>query len=215
MKKILIFGAGEGSQEIIRVIIEDINKLNPTWKVLGYIDTDKSLKGKTIGGYKVLGTRYENDPSSIYGVCGIMDNRIRSKVMEEDIEKAGLLSASLVHPSVIFCDDFKHGEGLVLYPDVKISYNVKIGNGVIVNYNSVLGHDLRIGHNTFIGPSVTITGRIQLGNNCMIGAGAVFMPGIKISDNSVIGVGTTVMSNVKESNIVVDMPRKMITAIKK
>lgn len=215
MKKILIFGAGEGSQEILKVIIEDINKLYSTWEVLGYIDTDKSLKGKVIAGYKVLGDRYKGNPSDIYGISGLMDNSIRSKIIEEEIKKAGFQPASLVHPSVICSSDFKHGEGLVLYPSVQISHNVVIGNGVIVNYNSVLGHDLIIGDNTFIGPSVTIAGRNQLGCNCFIGAGAVFLPGIEVNDNAVIGAGTTVINNVKKSNMVIDMPRKMTNLIRK
>ena len=209
MKKILIFGAGEGSQEILRVIIEDINKLHSTWEVLGYIDPDKSLKGKVIAGYKVLGARYKGDPSGIYGTCGLIDNSTRAKIIEEEIKKAGFQPASLVHPSVICSSDFKHGEGLVMFPSVRISYNVEIGNNVIVNYNSILGHDLRIGDNSFIGPSVTITGGNYIGSNCTIGAGSVFLPGRKVDNNAVVGAGTIVLTNVEMDTMVMDMPRKI------
>jgi len=213
MKKIIIFGAGEGSKELVEIIIKDINDEKPTWDIIGFIDPDKALKGKEIAGYKVLGAKYEDQPSGIYGASGLLDNHIRSKIIKKEIKKAGFLLASIIHPSVVYPSDFKHGDGLVLYPSVKISYNVKIGNGIIVNYNSILGHDLRIGDNTVIGPSVTLPGRCQIGSNCMIGAGVVFVPGIKVKDDVVIGAGTTVMNNVKEKTLLIDMPRKIMKPI--
>ena len=38
MNKLLIFSAGQGGKELLFVIIEDINRINNCWNVLGFVD---------------------------------------------------------------------------------------------------------------------------------------------------------------------------------
>ena len=47
MKKILIFGAGRGSRDVLQ-LIEQINSKTMIWKVIAFIDTDDSLKNKKV-----------------------------------------------------------------------------------------------------------------------------------------------------------------------
>lgn len=213
MKKLIFFGAGEGSREVLHIIINDINKIKPTWQVLGFVDDDPKKSGINCDGYPVFGGEYNGDTKDIYGACGLMNNHHRNRIIEDKIIAKGFSLASLIHPSIIKSDDFEAGEGLIIFPGVKISYNVKLGRGVMVNYNCLLGHDLRVGDYSFIGPSVTIPGRCQIGRLCLIGAGATFVPGIKIEDNSIIGAGSTIFSNVRKNSSVVDLPRKLTKQI--
>ena len=221
MKKLLIFGAGDGSQEILKILIKDINNIAPTWDVLGFVDNkwidtnypelDKN-KEKTeavVSGCSVFGIEYFNDPADIYGICGIMEPCLRKKVTEEEIEKSGFKLASIVHPSVNKADDFEEVQGVIIFPNVSISYNVKLGRGVFINYNCVLGHDVAIGNYTTISPSSTVNARCLIGNTCSIGSGSTLVPGIKMEDNSLIGAGSTIFSKVKSRTSVTDFPRKI------
>ena len=52
MKKIAIFGAGGFGREVA-FLIEDINKKNCQWKIIGFLDNTK--KNEIINDYKVLG----------------------------------------------------------------------------------------------------------------------------------------------------------------
>jgi len=212
MKNLLIFGAGQGGKEIVKVLINGINKNKDVWNILGFIDNDKKLNGKQIYGIPVR-SKYEGKEKNVYAICSLRNNTIRKKIIENEIERNNYKLVSLIHPSVDLPDDVIIEPGAVIYPDVKISYNVNIGKGVIINYNCLLGHDLTLGSFTFIGPSVTFPGRCKVGNGCLVGPGVTFMEGIEIGSESVIGVGTTVLSKVKGSTSVIDLPRKIVRDI--
>jgi sugar O-acyltransferase (sialic acid O-acetyltransferase NeuD family) len=209
MNKIIIFGTGEGSQELLKVIIDDINRMKPSWEIIGFIDKDLSNKGEKIYGYPVLGTDYDGDANNIYGVCGVMDNELRKKIIHEEILGKGFRLASLIHPSIVQVPDFIHDSGVIMYPGSNISYNVKIGKGVTVNYNCVLGHDLVIDDYTYIGPSVTIAGQCTIGELCTIGAGSTLLQGVSIGNYSTVGIGTTIINNIDQNIHIIDFPRKI------
>lgn len=209
LKKIFIFGAGEGSQEIVKVIIDDINMVKPTWKILGFIDNDPKKVGTEILGYPVLDQSFGADSDEAFGICGTMNCELRRKITEDEIEKKGFHLASLVHPSVIKPDDFESEPGLIMYPGVKTSYGAKLGKGVFINYNSMLGHHVSIDDYTFIAPSVTINAHCSVGKSSVIGSGATFVPGVSVGDNAVIGVNTTILSTVNSGTVVIDFPRKI------
>jgi sugar O-acyltransferase (sialic acid O-acetyltransferase NeuD family) len=208
-KKILIFGAGQGSQELLRIIIEDINRISLSWEVIGFIDKDISKKGAIISGYSVIGTKYDGATNDIFGICGVMNNEIREKITNEEIIGNGLKLATLIHPSVIKASDFIPSAGLIVYPGSQISYNVRTGKGVYVNYNCVLGHDLVVDDYAYIGPSVTIPGGCKIGRLCVLGAGVNLLQGISVGDHSTIGIGTTLFRDIGKNKLVMDLPRYM------
>ena len=209
LKKLLIFGAGEGGQEILRVIIDDINKITPTWDILGFIDNDPDKVGTELLGYPVYGDSLDLDSDEIYGICGVMNCEIRQRIIEDEIEKNGFYLTSIIHPSVNKPDDFIPKPGLIMYPGVKVSYGVKLGKGVFVNYNSMLGHHVTVDDYTFIAPGVTINAHCSIGKFCVIGSGATFVPGVSVGSNAVVGVGTTIFSTVKSGTTVISFPRKI------
>lgn len=212
LKKILIFGAGEGGQEIVKIIIDDINRVSPTWQVLGFIDVDSKKAGTKIFGYPVFDDTHNISAESghIFGICGVMDCALRQKITEYEIEKNGFSLASLVHPSVLKSDDFQSGPGLIMYPGVKVSYGVKLGKGVFTNYNSILGHHVSIDDYAFIAPAATINARCSIGKLSIIGSGATLIPGISVGERAIVGIGTTIFSTVKPGTSVTDLPRKII-----
>ena len=55
MDKICIIGAGGHGREIIQ-ILEDINKIQNKYKILGFTDDKKELKSKIFNGYPVIGS---------------------------------------------------------------------------------------------------------------------------------------------------------------
>ena len=54
MKNIVIVGAGGVGREV-SLIIQQINMLEPTWNLLGYIDDNPANWGNVVNGYAVLG----------------------------------------------------------------------------------------------------------------------------------------------------------------
>ena len=58
MKDLIIIGASGFGREVAW-LVERINKINPTWNLLGFLDDNEKIQGKEINGYKVLGKTTE------------------------------------------------------------------------------------------------------------------------------------------------------------
>jgi len=214
VKKILIFGAGRGSRDVLQ-LIEQINSKTMIWKVIAFIDTDDSLKNKKVDGipvYKTVSSIVGID-NDIYGITGIQVPKIRKKIIELEIEGNNLKLATLIHPSIDVPIDADIGDGSVLFPGVIMAKNVTLGKSVLVNYNTLLGIDLIVGEYAFIGPSVIITASCSIGNETTIGAGCMFVPGVAVGDKCMIGFGTKLIGNIDNSRNIFDLPRKISSEI--
>ncbi len=208
-KKIFIFGASSGGGEVLQLIY-DINDKLPTWEVLGYVDNDPKLIGQKKDGYPVY--RHEDLPVSknYYGICGVMDPKLRRKIVDTEIETKGYTLPALIHPTTIKPSDFIAEAGSIILPGVHISYDVKIEKCVFITINAVLGHHVRVGEYTSIMTSSTINGNCSIGEGCMIGAGAILYQGVKIGKESLVGMGTIITEDISDKKSVIDFPRKII-----
>jgi len=207
--KIFIFGAGSAGREILQLIY-DINDQLPAWEVLGYVDNDPELIGQKKDGYLVY--KHEDLPVSknYYGICGVMDPKLRRKIVSEEIEPKGYMLPTLIHPTTIKSSDFIAGPGSMIFLGVNISYSVKLEKCVLVTINAVLGHHLRVGDYTSIMTSATINGSCSIGEGCFIGCGAMLHQGVKVGKESLVGMGTIVTEDIPDKTSVIDYPRKII-----
>ena len=101
MKEIVILGAGDFGKEVAW-LIEEINKRNPTYIILGYLDDAEAKIGRFFNGYECLGPiSYLKELNKNHHACAVIANQdgdIRRKFVEmfpdfDDWE-------TLVHPSV-------------------------------------------------------------------------------------------------------------------
>ena len=54
MKDLIIFGASGFGREVAWAV-ERINKISPTWNLIGFMDDAEDIQGNKINGYPVLG----------------------------------------------------------------------------------------------------------------------------------------------------------------
>ena len=210
MKKILIFGAGRGSRDVLQ-LIEQINKVSNTWEVFGFIDMNPIYKNKIVDGVPVYNeVMKEHIDNDFYGITGVQIPNIRKKIIESEIEANRLELAKLIHPSIDIPENANIAKGCVLFPGVFVAKNVTLGKAVLVNYNTLLGIDLTVGNYSFIGPGVTITASCSIGENSTIGAGTLFVPGVSVGSHCMIGLGTKLITSIDDSQNVFDFPRKII-----
>ena len=212
VKKLFIFGAGSSSRDILQ-IISQINEFNQAWDVIGFVDPDPELSNKQISGipiYKYDNLSFSND---YYGICGIMDPKLKKRIVNSEIRKKKYKLATIVHPDVARSSDSKIGSGSIIFSGVKFSMGVNIGQCVWVDKNSLLGHNLRVGGYTSIMPSTTISGKCKIGSGCFIGAGAILHQNICIGKECIVGIGTTIIKNIPDKTSVVAYPRNVIKEI--
>lgn len=207
MKKIYIVGAGGFAREVAW-LIEEINEINPTWEVVGFIDENIDLIGKEFNGYKVLGDlEYLNNQEKAHVVIAIGTGEIREKLANKIKNH---IFPILIHPSVIKSKSVQIGEGTIICAGSIITTNIEIGNHVVISIDSKISHDSILKNYVTILPSVNISGNIIIDENTMIGTGTAIIQGLEIGRNTVIGAGSVVTRNIPASCTAIGSPARPI-----
>ena len=209
MTDIIIVGAAGCGREVANWI-EDINKIEPTWNILGFLDDNlNALDGFDIP-YRVLGTIRDWQPTEneMYALA-IAAPRTKEKVVPALKEK-GARFATIIAPTSTVGDRTKVGEGVVMFGDVGISVDVTIGNFVFFNALDGIGHDTVIGDYCTFGPKVCISGHTKMGKCVNVGALASTFPGIEVGDYATIGMNSSAIRRVKPETTVIGVPAKSI-----
>ncbi len=214
MKRIVLFGAGGFGREVAN-LIEGINRLTPTYEILGFLDERVNKKNDTINGYPVLGGReWILKHSDVLCTCTIADVNTRARI-QDDLSRNGITFETIVSANNHIPNSSVIGKGCVLYPDVKVSVNVTVADGVLLNTGTLIGHDVNIGKYTSIMTGTGISGGCMIGEKVAIGGHAFIVPGKKIGDRSVVAAGSIVFTNVRTGTTVLGNPAKRIRALEK
>ena len=82
LKKIIIIGAGDLGRELLW-LIDDINKVIPTYEVAGFLDDNEKKIGTVLNGFKVLGANDMVYKLNIPAVIAIQSGVLRKKIAEK------------------------------------------------------------------------------------------------------------------------------------
>ena len=196
MKDIVIIGAGGIGREAAW-IIEEINAVNPTWNIVGFVDDNTENWDKKLNGYRVLGgleslNKLEVKPDVVVAIanCGI-----KKSIVEKLSGKFEF--ATVVYPTVRVSKFVEIGQGSIIYPGVILTVNTKIGNHVIISGNCGIGHDTVIGDYSSVLWGSNFSGYDVVGEECFIGVGTKVAQGIKIDDSRRVSTGGIVTEDIK------------------
>lgn len=208
MKKLAIIGVGGFGREVAW-LVERINKVKPTWDLIGFVDDNEELSGSIVGGYPVLGDcnwlKEEND--GIYAVCAIGASKIRKKVIDK---LYGVNFATIIDPSVLLSDRVEIGEGCIICASTIITVDIKIGSHVIINLDCTIGHDANLKDYVTLYPSVNVSGNTVLEECVEMGTGSQIIQGLKIGDGTIVGAGAVVVKELPRECTAVGSPAKAI-----
>ncbi len=207
MRDLVIVGASGFGRELLS-IIEWINRITPTWNVMGFLgDNLQALDDFDIP-YKVIGSINEWEPNGTEQyVLAIAAPRTKEKVVSI-LKERGAKFATIIAPTATVGSRTMLGEGVVMFGDVGISVDCKIGNFVFFNSLDGIGHDTVIGDYCTFGPKVCISGATKIGKCVNVGALASTYPGTEVGDYSTIGMNSAAIRRVKENITVMGVPAK-------
>jgi len=208
MKDIVIIGAGGFGREVAW-LIEDINKVNREWNIIGFVDDNEKIKGTKINGYEVIGNVEWLRDKELYIICAIGDTVVKKGIIQK-FNESKCKFPRLIHPSAIYSNTVKIGEGSVICAGVIVTVNIQIGKHVIINLDSTVGHDCIIGDFSTIAPSVNVSGCVIVEESVNIGTGTAIIEGRHIGNNSVIGAGSVVVKDIPRNCTAVGSPAKPI-----
>jgi sugar O-acyltransferase (sialic acid O-acetyltransferase NeuD family) len=207
LRSLVIIGAGGHGREVLDVV-EAINAVEPTYKVLGFLADGP-------GAHEPLARR----SAQILGPTSLIDSldadyvvAIGNPVARADIDRRymskGLVSPVFIHPASSVGSDVHLGPGSVVMAGARITTNLVAGRSLQVNVNATISHDARIGDYVTISPGCNISGNVELGDSVYLGTGCVIIPGVKIGAKTMVGAGAVVIRDLPSGVTAVGIPAK-------
>lgn len=210
MKNLIIIGAGGVGRETAW-IVEQINRVKPTYNLLGLLDDNKEIWGTYINSYRVLGgINYILENKCDFEVVVAITNYEVKKNILSRLNNKNIKYSTIIHPSLNIHSSVEIGEGTIIYEGVIISPNVKIGNHVIVSPKSGIGHDSIIKDYVSVLWNVNISGNDLIGEGVLLGSGSTIIQNKKIGKGSIVGAGAVVLNDIEDNKTIAGIPAKVI-----
>lgn len=208
MKDIAIFGAGGFGREVA-CLIQQINKENPIWNIIGFFDDNPTLwgtkneYGEVMGGLDTL-----NQFNQGLAIAIAVGNPSAVRIIVDNVTNENVWFPNLVAPDVIVMDEenFSMGRGNIICSKCWISCNVHFGDFNILNVGCIVGHDVKFGNYNSLMPSVNISGEVIVGEENYFGVASVVLQQKKIGCKTVIGGNSMIIKNTKDGRTYMGNP---------
>lgn len=178
-----------------RVVIDAIALMG--MKILGIVDVNPELTGKSVLGFPVIGGEDVLDgyaPEKIglvNGLGGAKSMASRKKLFQR-FKKTGFRFVTVIHPSAVIAKEVVLSEGAQVMAGAVIQTGTEIGRDTIINTRASVDHDCMIGRHVHIAPGVILCGEVQIGDDAYVGSGSTVTPGVKIGKGVFIRAGSLV-----------------------
>lgn len=214
MKKLIIIG-GYGNGTVVQSTVEDINKVTPTWEIIGFLNDRET---NHINGKPVLGPiteevveKYLEDPDT-YFFYTLISVKLNFKFLSKlhDLKIPTERFATIVHPTAVVSQFAQLGHGVCIQPLVSVGPNVKVGNHVQIFAQSLLGHNATLEDYTYVANNACIGASVHLHEGAYLGTNATTLEGVQLGPWSLVGIGAVVLKDVPEYTKVVGNPARPI-----
>lgn len=210
MNDIVIYGSGGFAREVA-LLIEDINKENNEWNILGFLDDDDENHGKEINELTVLGSEvWLLDRENIHVVLGIGSPKYKKIIIKKLENYKNVIYPNLIHPTVKFSRFNEIGRGNVICEGNILTTNIKLTDFVTVNLNCTIGHDTKLGAYSTLLPNASISGNVIFEECVDFGTNSTIIQGIKVGAETIVGAGAVVVKDLPAKCTAVGMPAKPI-----
>ncbi len=210
MRDLAIYGAGGLGRETA-VMIEQINKVQPQWNLIGFFD-DGMTEGDHVDSFPVLGGMHQlNEHNASFSlVIAIADSKSRKKIYDQ-IKNIHIDFPVLIHPQAIIGSRSNNfHKGAIIAAGCIFTTGISVGEFAIVNLACTVGHDVKIGNYCSVMPGCNISGNVEIGEATLIGTGSQVLQNITIGKHCKVGAGAVVTADVEEDSTVVGVPAKRL-----
>jgi sugar O-acyltransferase (sialic acid O-acetyltransferase NeuD family) len=212
MKDIVIYGAGGFAREVA-YLIDQINKEEKRWRLLGFVEDNIETKGKVLNGYPILGDIewFYTQKNQINVAIAVGSPKGKRTIFEKlNKTKADILYPNLIHPGVSISQFNEIGNGNIICEGSILTCNIILKDFVIINLNCTIGHDTIIENYCTILPNVSISGNVHLMEGVDFGTNGTIIQGISVGEYVIIGAGAVVVKDLPAMCTAVGMPAKPI-----
>lgn len=206
MRKAIIFGAGTYGQVYARYLSSD-------YDIIGYIDDDATLSGKSIDGLEVLGgkdflLRNVSKETAVFVPIG--NNAVRAGLLRE-FNDSGFETPSFIHPATNIHDSVQTGRAVYILPGTNIMPCTVLNDYVMVSMGVNIAHHNTIGQACFFSQGTNIGASTDIGEKAYFGIGSTLMTGVKnVGRNCLVGAGSVVIRDVPDNAVVAGVPARIL-----
>lgn len=201
--ELLIVGAGGFSRETAEAV-KALNAVQPTWRLLGFLDDSPALQGTLIGGVPVLGPIDlvdEHPHARIVITTGRPDNYVSRRLISRRLGLEDDRYATIVHPTATIGTSCHVGAGSVLLAHADLTADVVVGRHVAVMPQVVLPHDVLIDDFATLASGVRVGGACHVAEGAYIGSAACLRERITIGAWAMVGMGSVVTRDVPSERL--------------
>lgn len=211
MKNIAIIGAGGFGREVHK-LLDEINKKNKIWNLIGYFDDGKELRSE-INALPFLGdVNSISDRADIhYAAIAIARPEIIFKI-SRFLNGLNIGMPNLIHPSFELEEDFINiGTGNIICYGFYMTRNIDIGDFNIFNSRVTLGHDVKIGSYNVFMPNVQISGDCKIGDSNMFGMNSSVLQNVSVGSGNSLGAHSFLIKSVPDGMSLFGIPAKKVS----
>lgn len=217
VKKLIIIG-GFGNGTVVQSTVEDINKNEKQWEILGFLNDRET---EDINGYKILGKidketvhKFLEDDSVyfFYSLISVkLNHHFLYKLLELEIPKERF--ATIIHPTAVVSKYAKIGYGSCVQPFVNIGPNVVIGNHVQIFAQAMIGHGAKLDDYSYVANNACIGADVHLKEGAYLGTNASTLEFVTLGKWSITGIATVVLKDVPDFAKMVGNPARQIGSV--
>lgn len=209
---LLLVGAGGLARETLE-LVRAVNRLAPTWDLLGLLDDDPGRHGSEVLGARILGpTEVVGDHPDALAVACVASPTDPPRRLRL-VERLGLPPeryATLVHPAAVVPESATLGPGCIVHATTVLTADVRLGAHVAVMPAVVLTHDDVVEDGVTFGAGVRIAGGVTIERGAYLGAGALVREHLRVGAGAVVGMGAVVTRSIPTGETWAGVPARRV-----
>ena len=209
MKSLVIVGAGGFGRETLDVL-RAMDPDESEFAFAGFVaqdEPDAGVLARIDASWLGSDEDFLKAPSASHYVVAIAAPGLRERLAGR-FDAAGLLPATLIHPTAIRGRDAVVGPGSVMAAGSQVTTNIRVGRHVHLDRLVTVGHDCTIADFVTVHPGAVLSGGVAIGTRSLLGTTSCILPGRSVGSDVVVGAGALVTRDVADGTTVIGVPAR-------
>jgi sugar O-acyltransferase (sialic acid O-acetyltransferase NeuD family) len=207
----VVIGCGGHGREVAALIQNFL--LTPGEQLLGFLDDNITLQGKTLAGLPVLGPvgwiSQVGRPMKV--AMGLGVSKARNSAVQR-IKNFGvdIQFPVLIHPTALIGPRVAIGDGVLIQAGCILTCDIEVGPFAVLNVGVSLSHDSKVGPFATLAPGSRLAGGATVGFCTEVGMGTHIIQNHHVGDRTQTGALAAVVRDLPDDITAVGVPARSL-----